>query len=134
MQKLFILTLALFFAFPVSAGPLDWIKRHPTATAFMAAGGAATFHALALRHCRQGSVENCQAKYGAAWASFGVITGANFTMVAVSSSCRKDGHGKFCNVFAFGGSAAQTGFAVNQWRNKGNAETASASFRSLLRR
>src|SRR5882672_11193711 len=118
------LLLSFILAQNCTANPFDWVKRqvkeHPTRTAFIVGAGAATIHFFGLRHCRQGSVENCEAGYGAAWASFGVVTGANFAMIAVSDSCRKNDGGKFCNVLAYGGSGIQTSVGVVQWRNKGD--------------
>jgi hypothetical protein len=94
-------------------------REHPTRTAFFVAGGAATIHGFGLRHCRQGSVENCQAKYGAAWASYGAATGINFAVIASTSGCWRDQSKKFCSLFAYGGSAAQLGFGISQWKKKG---------------
>jgi len=119
LRRLIAVVLLSAFAQSATAGPLDWFKRHPTATAFIAAGGAATVHAIGLRHCRQGSVENCQAKYGAAWASYGAATGINFVVVASTSGCWRDQSKKFCSLFAYSGSAAQLGFGINQWKKKG---------------
>ena len=116
MTKLFLLSLALLLTLPAEAGPIHWMKRHPVATSFLAGGAAAAIHAVGLRHCRQGSVENCQAKYGSAWASFGLVTGTNFAVIAATSGCWKDQDRKFCSIFAYGGSAAQAGFGVSQWR------------------
>jgi len=136
MRKL-VLLFTLWFAVPVQAGPLGWLERqireHPTRTAFIVGTGAATVHFFGLRHCRQGSVENCEAGYGSAWGSFGVVTGANFAMIAVSDSCRKNEGGKFCNVLAYGGSGTQASLGILQWRNKSNEENRSDSFRTFLR-
>jgi hypothetical protein len=94
-------------------------REHPTRTALILGGVAAGVHAGGLRHCRQGSVENCQAKYGAAWASYGAATGINFVVVASTSGCWRDQSKKFCSLFAYSGSAAQLGFGINQWKKKG---------------
>lgn len=123
MKRLVI--LFLLFTIPAQAGPLHWLKQqfveHPTRTAFVVGGAAATIHGLALAHCREGSVENCQAKYGAAWKSFGFATGANLAVITSTHGCWKDQPAKFCSLFAYGGSAAQAGFAVSQWRKRAPA-------------
>jgi hypothetical protein len=119
--------LLLFFilASPSVAGPKRVLRavgkqfqNHPTRTAFLVGGVAATVHGLGLAHCRQGSVENCQAKYGAAWQSFAFATGANFAVIGATSGCWKEQSGKFCSIFAYGGSAAQAGFGIQQWKAK----------------
>jgi len=116
-----LLFLLLLIALPAEAGPRQWVKnqfeRHPTRTAFVIAGAAATVHGLGLHRCRQGDVERCQAGYGAAWASFGVVTGANIVSIATAHACWKDGGGKFCNVLAYSWSAGQLGYGVHYWRN-----------------
>jgi hypothetical protein len=124
MKKL--LLLFLLFALPVEAGPLELLKhpirtmqRHPIATAFAFAGVAATVDLFGLRHCREGSVENCRAKYGAAYGSFGAATGMNFAVIAATSGCWKDQNKAFCSIFSYGGSAVQLGFGINQFRKKG---------------
>lgn len=79
--------------------------------------GAATVDAYGLSRCRQTGVENCRAKYGAAWASYGFITGINVVaMPALAESCWKgDGSNKFCYVLGYGGSMGQLGFGIAQW-------------------
>jgi hypothetical protein len=98
--------------------PFRWAKRHPTATAFLVAGGAATIHRFGLAHCAQGNVERCQAGYGARWQSFTAVTVTNFAVVSAAHSCWKNDGGKFCNVLGYGGSAAQAGFGIDQWRKR----------------
>jgi hypothetical protein len=128
MQSKFtgFLILSFLFAPPIQAGPIHWIKNqfreHPTRTAFVLGIGAATVHGIGLEHCRQGSVENCEAKYGAAWLSYTTTTMLNFAVIGASNSCRKQDGGQICNALAYGGSAFQTGFGISQWRNK-NSET-----------
>jgi hypothetical protein len=122
-MKLFLLFLALSLCAPQGqAGPLNFLKRqfreHPTRTAFVIGGLAAGVHAAGLEHCRQGSVENCQAKYGAAWQSFAFATGANFAVIGAAHGCWKEQNGKFCNLLGYGGSAVQAGFGINQFRKK----------------
>lgn len=120
-----LLILFLLFALPVSAGPLNWAKHHKRFL-FMEgiAVGAASIHAYGLHHCRQTGVENCQAKYGSAWTSFGIITGMNvIVMPSLAEGCWKNEGGKFCNVLAYGGIAGQVGFGIAQWRKEKHAET-----------
>jgi hypothetical protein len=94
--------------------------------------GAAAVHAHGLHECRETGVENCQAQYGAAWASFGIVTGINvIVMPSLAESCWKGDGGKFCYVLGYGGSAGQLGFGIAQWR-KGEEDARSDSFRSLL--
>jgi hypothetical protein len=118
----YLLAIILSVYAPAQAGPRDWIRHHPTAIAFITGGTAATVHGLGLRHCRQGSVEHCQARYGAAWASFGAATVTNFAVIGASSGCWKDQDQKFCSLFQYSGSAAQLGFGIQQWRAKGTEE------------
>lgn len=117
--------LVMLLAQSAQAGPIGWIKQqfkeHPTRTALIVGVGAATVHGLALRHCREGSVEHCQSGYGAAWASFGIASGVNLAIVSSTKSCWGDHSAAFCSLFAYGGSATQAGFAVSQWRNKAPA-------------
>jgi hypothetical protein len=126
MKRLFILAVIFLMASRAEAGPLDFFKhpirtmqRHPVLTAFAFAGVAATVDGFGLRHCREGDVENCRAKYGAAYGSFGAATGANFAVIAATSGCWKDQNKAFCSIFSYGGSAVQLGFGINQFRKKG---------------
>ena len=114
-----LLILFLLFALPVKAGPLDWVKHHKRFLLMESAAiGAAGLHAYGLHKCRHNNgVEPCDEHYGAAWAFFGVVTGVNMVVLpAVAEGCWKDGHGKFCNIFAYGGSAAQAGYGIYQAR------------------
>jgi hypothetical protein len=131
MQRL--LVLFLFFTFSAEAGPLDWMKHHKRFLLMeSAAVGAASIHAYGLHHCRQTGVENCQAKYGSAWASFGIIAGMNvIVMPALAEGCWKNQGGKFCNILAYGGSAGQLGFGISQARKEKHVET---DLRVLTRR
>jgi len=137
-RLLLLLLLTSVLAAPLQAGPLDWVKRqfreHPTRTAFIVGGAAATVHGLGLRHCRQGSVENCQEKYGAAWQGFAWSTGINFAVIASTKNCWKEQSAKFCSLFAYGGSAAQLGFGIDQWMKKGPHEKVDSSLFALTRR
>lgn len=124
-----ILVLSVIIAISAQsaqAGPISWIKRqfkeHPTRTALIVGVGAATAHGLALAHCRQGSVEACEAQYGAAWKSYSFAVGTNFSLIAVSHGCRKNEGGKFCNLLAYGGSAVEAGFSINQWNKRTSSD------------
>jgi hypothetical protein len=125
-RAIFLSLFVLYASLPAQAGPLTWAKRqfreHPQRTAFVVAGVAAGVHAAGLAHCRQGSVENCQAKYGAAWQSYAFATGANLAVVSATSGCWKEQSEKFCSIFAYGGSAAQAGFGISQWRKYAKPE------------
>lgn len=125
MRKVLLLAAILLTTGRAEAGPLEWIKTHKRFLLMEGAAiGAASIHAAGLHHCRRTGVENCQAKYGAAWASFGVITGMNvIVMPVLAESCWKNGEGKFCYIPAYGGSAAQFGFGVSQWRKEKHVET-----------
>lgn len=119
MMTRFILAF-LLLAGTVDAGPKHWIATHKRFLLMEGAAiGAASIHAYGLHHCRQSGIENCQAKYGAAWASFGIVTGLNLVvMPSVAESCWKNEGGKFCNAFAYGSSAAQFGFGINQLKKE----------------
>jgi len=131
MKRLVI--LFLLFALPAEAGPLDWVKHHKR---FLLMEGAAftgaALHYKGLNDCRKrNGPESCSEGYGAAWAFFGVATGVNIIVLpAVAEGCWKDGHGKFCNIFAYGGSATQAGYGLYQGRIY--EENHSDSFRTLL--
>jgi len=101
-----------------------------------AALGAAGLHAYGLHKCRHNNgVEVCSEGYGSAWAFFGVATGVNVIVLpAVAEGCWKDGHGKFCNIFAYGGSATQAGYGIYQGRihEKDNSDSFSSNSFTLL--
>src|SRR6266852_3276927 len=114
MRKLLFFAVLFFALSPTAeAGPINWLKHHPRAAKVLAASAAAGIHAKGLEHCRLGDVERCQAGYGAAWASFGVTTSLNFLMIPISEKIG----GKQGAVLSFGGSAAQLGFGIHQFRN-----------------
>lgn len=130
-----IILILFIVVTPVKAGPFDFFKhpirtmqRHPVITAFAFAGIAAAVDGLGLSHCREGSVENCRAKYGAAWGSFGAVTGANFALITATKGCWRDQPKAFCSIFSYGGSTVQLGFGINQFRKKGGEHNEKASF------
>lgn len=109
--------LLLIFTIPVEAGPKHWIAHHKRILLVEgAAFGAAAIHYKGLDRCRRmNGPEPCDEHYGAAWAVFGFVTVVNVVaMPAVAEGCWKDGHGKFCNIFAYGGSAAQAGWGLHE--------------------
>lgn len=116
--------LALLLAAGMAqAGPIDWLHSarlamdaHPKTVKFAAAFVAAGIHAAGLRHCRQGSVENCDGKYGAAWGIFATVTVANLIMVPVSEKIE----GKTGWAISLGSSGAQLGHGIYEWRKKAN--------------
>lgn len=97
--------------------------------------GAATVDAYGLSRCRQTGVENCRAKYGAAWASYGFVTSINVVaMPALAESCWKgDSGNKFCYVLGYGGSAGQLGFGIAQWHKGYEPRHVEADAPSLLK-
>jgi hypothetical protein len=126
MRKLLLLAAILLTAGRAEAGPLDWIKHHKRFLLMEGAAiGAASIHAYGLHHCRStGSVERCQSSYGAAWASWGIISGMNIiVMPTLAESCWREDGGKFCYIPAYGGSAGQLGFGISQWRKEKHVET-----------
>jgi len=114
-----LLIFFLLFTLPVEAGPLHWFKTHPKTSKLIAAGIAAGVHAGGLHSCRTRGVENCDGKYGEAWAIFGVTTAANFVMIPASEKLG----GWQGNAMSYGGSAAQFGHGIIQWRKEGHVET-----------
>jgi len=115
VKRLLLIALALILTPSADAGPLDWVKHHKRFLLMEGvATGSAIYGAYALQKCRSTGVEKCTGHYGAAWGIYGFSTGANFAMTAVAEGCWKDGHGKFCNIFAYGGSAIQTGWAAHE--------------------
>jgi len=121
-----VTALLLLWASTVSAGPLDWAKHHKR---FLLMDGAAiagaSIDAAGLHHCRRtNGVEPCTAHYGAAWATFGITTGlTTIVMPSVAESCWKNDGGKFCNIFAYSGSAAQAAWGVHEWRIRAKTDT-----------
>jgi hypothetical protein len=111
---------------PAEAGPLDFFKhpirtmeRHPIIPKLIFAGVAAGTHARGLEQCRTRGVEFCDGKYGEAWGIFGAITGANLVGIVLSEKIG----GFEGNVIGYGGSAAQLGHGIVQWRKESHAET-----------
>lgn len=132
-----LLALFLLCTLPVHAGPLDWVKHHKRILFIEgAAVTAALVDAKGLHHCRQGGVERCSEHYGEAWGFYGFFTGMNvIALPAIAEGCWKNGQGKFCNVFAYGGSTAQLAFGVDQWtKGKNTREKSSSSNLFALRR
>lgn len=124
MTTRFILAFLLLTG-TVNAGPLDLfrhpvrtVKRHPVAASLVFGTAAAIVDGLGMQHCRQINVENCRAKYGAAWQSFTFTTVANFGVIAAIKDCWKEQDWKFCSAFAYSGSAVQLGFGINQWKKE----------------
>jgi hypothetical protein len=119
IRKLFTIAALLIFTSTVNAGPIEWAKHHKRFLLMEgAAVGSAIIGAQGLKACRSTGVEKCTAHYGAAWATFGVGTGLNFAMTGVAEGCWKNEGGKFCNIFAYGGSAVQAGWGIHEWRLK----------------
>jgi hypothetical protein len=133
MRKLLTFFFLLCFSASAEAGPIEWVKHHPVATSFIAGGVAATVHGIGLYKCREHGVENCQAKYGSAWISYSAVTVTNFAVISATSSCWKNESGKFCSLFAYGGSAAQLGFGINQWRKGSDHAKDDLRLSALLR-
>ena len=128
IPKLCFLLLSLALAGRANAGPLDWAKHHKRFLLMESAAlGASAIHASGLHHCRKlNGVEPCDSHYGAAWASFGITAGlTTIVLPATAEGCwasvltdanKKDEGGKWCNLLAYGGSGAQAGFGIGQWR------------------
>lgn len=119
MKVTLSLALLLTFGTVSEAGPLDWVKHHKRFLLMeSAAVTGAAIHYAGLRHCRRANgVEPCDAHYGGAWAAFGFTTGITvIAMPAIAESCWKDGQGKFCNIFAYSGSAGQASWGIHEWR------------------
>lgn len=116
------LVVLLFVVFTCSssavAGPKHWLAAHKR---FIAMEGtaiaAASIHAAGLHHCRRvNGVEPCDAHYGLAWATFGISTGlTTIVLPAAAEGCWKDEGGKWCNLLAYSGSAAQAGWGIHEW-------------------
>jgi hypothetical protein len=116
-----ILALSTFCCQSATAGPLDWAKHHKRFLLMEGAAiTAASIHAAGLHHCRHyAGVEACDAHYGAAWGAYGFATGLTVVaMPAVAEGCWKSGQGKFCNLFAYGGSAVQAGWGLHEFSIK----------------
>lgn len=123
MRRVLIACVVVFaLATSASANPLSrtwhWAGHHKRFLIMEGfAIGAAAVDGYGLHECRKTSVENCRAKYGAAWASYGFVTGINVVaMPALAEACWKGDGGKFCYALGYGGSAAQMGFGIAQWR------------------
>lgn len=119
MVKTLALFLALLAAGRTEAGPLDWVRHHKRFL-FMegAAVTGAVLHYKGLSNCRKrNGPEPCDEHYGAAWANFGIVTAINtIVLPSAAEGCWKGDGGKFCNILAYGGSAAQAGWGIREWR------------------
>jgi len=117
LRILILVSLCAALGGAAQAGPIDWAKHHKR---FLLMEGAAvagaSIHAAGLHHCRHtNGVELCDEHYGSAWAMFGVWTGMNTIIFpAVAEGCWRDQQGKFCNIFAYGGSATQGAWGVHE--------------------
>lgn len=117
-MKKILLCLALLVGWQsAQAGPIDWIKNHKR---FLLMEGAAvagaSIDAWGLHHCRVPGVERCTAHYGEAWASFGVATGMTTVVLpAIAEGCWNDEGGKFCYIFAYGGSTVQAAWGLHEY-------------------
>ncbi len=115
----------LLLAGSVQAGPKHWVATHKR---FLLMEGAAiagaSIHAAGLHHCRHvNGAEPCDEHYGSAWAMFGVTTGLTVVALpATAEGCWKNGGGKFCYAFAYGGSAFQAGWGLREWRTHAKKE------------
>jgi len=107
-------SLVLFLAAPTICfgGPISWLKAHPKTTKLLAAGISAGVYAEGLHECRLHGVENCDAHYGAAWATYGVTVGLDLLAIPISEKIG----GKAGAAISFGGSAAMLGWGIYQWR------------------
>ncbi len=123
MIRILFLCLLFGFSSPANAGPRHWLAHHKR---FLAMEGVAitgaSIHAAGLHHCRRlNGVEPCDEHYGEAWAMFGIVTGVNtIVMPAIAEGCWKDQKtqnrsGKFCNIFAYGGSGTQAAWGVHEF-------------------
>lgn len=112
MKRLLILSMLLsFLAGSTIAGPIHWLKNHPKTSKLLTAGVAAGVHAAGLHSCRTRGVENCDGKYGASWAIFGTITGANFLAIPISEKIG----GWQGNTISYGSSTIQFGHGIYEW-------------------
>jgi len=123
MRHTAAILVLLLAAGTAQAGPRNWLHSarlaavaHPKTVKFAVAIVAASVHAAGLKHCRQGSVENCDGKYGAAWGIFATVTVANLIMVPVSEKIE----GKTGWAVSLGSSGAQLGHGIYEWRKKAN--------------
>lgn len=117
-----ILFLSLLIAQVTQAGPIHWVKgqftNHPARTKLLTAGISAGVAAYGLHNCRSTrSVEDCDGKYGSAWVIFGAGTGLNLLMIPISEKIG----GWQGNLISYGGSAAQLGHGIYEWRGGTNA-------------
>lgn len=122
-RLLIVCVTILALATPSSANPLSktwhWAGTHKRFLIMEGvAVGAAGLHAYGMHKCRSiNGVEPCQSHYGAAWATYGFVTGITvIAMPAVAEGCWKNEGGKFCYALAYGGSAYQAGWGIYQSR------------------
>jgi hypothetical protein len=82
-----------------------------------AAVGGAVLHQTGMRHCRRGSVENCDEGYGSANASFWFATGLSVIVFpAVAEGCWKSTDDwKGCYPIGYVGSTYQTVVGTRDW-------------------
>ena len=120
----FLLALA-GLAGPAQAGPRNWLSHHKRFVAMESAAlTGAAIHYAGLNHCRKrNGPEPCDAHYGAAWQAYWFTTGLTVVALpATAEGCWRDQQGKFCNLFAYTGSASQAGWGVHEWRVKAKHE------------
>lgn len=121
--KWFVLFLFLLAAPPAFSNPLKRVAHAVTThKRFWIMEGAAiagaTVHAVGLRHCRRGDVEQCDEKYGQAWAWYGFISGYSLiAQPAIAEGCWKENpDAKFCRLFAHSATAYQFSQGVLDFR------------------
>jgi len=118
-MKPFALVLALLFALPANAGPINWAKHHKR---FLLMEGAAIagagIHAYGLHRCRKlNGVEPCDEHYGEAWAMFGVTSAVSIiALPAIAEGCWKDNWTRSCYTFAYSGSSFETWWGIHEAR------------------
>lgn len=128
-----VLALALLFALPAHAGPLDilrratvntadWTKHHKRFLAMEAAAvGPSAFEVAAVNRCvRRNGQDGCLARYGARDATLGMHVGfSTVVFPAIAEACWQhtdDSH--WCDPLGFAFPAGQTIFAIQQWRQR----------------
>jgi len=129
--KALSLLLSLLSWLPAAqAGPINWAKHqvrdHSLRTQLIFAGISAGVYAEGLHQCRVVNLENCQEKYGAAWAGYGATVSLDLVGVLVGQ--------KTNSLISYAGSAGMLGFGIYQWRgglNKPKEDNAKPNLSSV---
>lgn len=116
MRKTILFVVSLLFAFPVQAGPINWVKHHKRfLLAAGAVAGASIVQWKGTSYCQRGDVEQCIEGYGSRRAFNGFSIGLSSAMLGAAEGCWKNDGGKICYGLAYGFPVIQTAFGIRDF-------------------